>query len=880
MLNVPIYPDKRYSWGPLPVPGLQYKTLIIYTPIPDVVTGTTISLPTKDSPMHSTGPVAVSHPHVNIADLQRSFLRHLQYTLVKDKYSATTADLYLALSHAVRDMLVERWLDTQQSYYINDAKRVYYISMEFLMGRTLGNSLINLGIMDQWEAALRELGISVDDLADKEWDAGLGNGGLGRLAACFLDSMATMALPAYGYGIRYEYGMFYQRIVDGGQQEVPDNWLRYGNPWEFGRQEHLHKIQYQGRVVEYSGEKGEKCYSWIDTQNVMALAYDVPIPGYGNDTVNTMRLWSAKSTRDFELASFNQGNYVGAVESKMRTENISKVLYPADHMLEGRELRLRQEYFLSSATVQDIFYRFAKNHDDLSQLPAKVAIQLNDTHPTLAIPELMRILLDEKRLDWESAWDIAVRTFAYTNHTILPEALERWPVALMGYILPRHLQIIYEINDRFLREVAIRFPGDSQKMTRMSIVGENGEKHLRMAHLAIVGSHSINGVSTLHSQILKDNIFSDFYQMWPERFNNKTNGITQRRWLSHANHGLAGLISSKISDSWITDLDQLSKLRQYADDRDFQQRWIDIKQGNKRRLAERIFRETGLRVSPDSMFDCQTKRIHEYKRQLLNLLHVITRYQRIKLNPGLNMAPRTVIFSGKAAPSYLMAKLIIRLINAVGTVINNDPSVSHLLKMVFLPNYNVSLAEIILPAADLSEQISTAGTEASGTGNMKYALNGALTIGTLDGANIEIMEEVGQANIFIFGLTAPQVSSLKSNGYRPLDYYYRNQELRRAIDMIGDGTFSPGDPGLYRPIVESLLGADNYLLLADYAAYLECQEQVDKLYQQPWQWARTSILNTAGMGKFSSDRTIAEYAREIWGIHKEQVSRHSRRDLH
>jgi starch phosphorylase len=812
-------------------------------------------------------------------DLQRAFLRHLQYTLVRDKFSATKADLYLALSYAVRDLLVERWLDTQQSYYINDAKRVYYISMEFLMGRTLGNSLINLGIMDEWETALKQMGIDVEELKENEWDAGLGNGGLGRLAACFLDSMATMSLPAYGYGIRYEYGMFYQRIVDGAQFEVPDNWLRYGNPWEFDRQEHLHKIQYQGHCVEYTGEHGEKCHTWVDTHDVMALAYDVPIPGFGNETVNTMRLWSAKSTRDFELESFNRGNYIGAVESKMKTENISKVLYPADHMLEGKELRLRQEYFLSSATVQDIFYRFAKKHDDLNLLPEKVAIQLNDTHPTLAIPELMRILIDEKKLPWDAAWDLATRTFAYTNHTILPEALEKWPVAMMEYILPRHLLIIYQINEHFLKEVAQRFPEDYAKLRRMSIVGEDGEKHVRMAHLAIVGSHSVNGVSALHSEILKDNLFHDFYQMWPERFNNKTNGITQRRWLKHANRWLSDLISSKIGEGWITDLDELKKLKEFAEDREFQQQWIEVKRANKQRLADHVFQQSGLEISPDSMFDCQTKRIHEYKRQLLNVLHVVTRYNRIKANPGLNIAPRTVIFSGKAAPSYQMAKLTIRLINAVSAVVNNDPSVNKLLKVAFLPNYNVSLAEMIFPASDLSEQISTAGTEASGTGNMKYALNGALTIGTLDGANIEIMEEVGRENIFIFGMTTEQVNSLKGAGYRPQDYYYRNQELKQAIDMIANGTFSHGDQHLFSSIVDTLLGVDNYLLLADYASYIDCQADVDKLYLQPYEWARISILNTAGMGKFSSDRTIAEYAREIWGISPEKIGRHSRRDL-
>ncbi|KAB0669491.1 glycogen/starch/alpha-glucan phosphorylase [Oryzomonas sagensis] len=812
-------------------------------------------------------------------DLQRSFMRHLHYTLVKDKYSATKADLYLALAFAVRDMLAERWLDTQQSYYINDAKRVYYISMEFLMGRSLGNSLINLGIREKWENALMEMGIDLEDIAETEWDAGLGNGGLGRLAACFLDSMATMSLPAYGYGIRYEYGMFYQKIIDGGQYELPDNWLRYENPWEFGRQEHLHKIRYEGRVVESSDPAGEVRHSWVDTHDVMALAYDVPVPGYGNETVNTMRLWSAKSTREFELESFNRGNYVGAVESKMKTENISKVLYPADHMAEGRELRLRQEYFLASATVQDIFYRFSKKHDDLNLLPEKVAIQLNDTHPTLAIPELLRILLDEKLLSWETAWDLSVKTFAYTNHTILPEALEKWPVRMLEGILPRHLQIIYRINDCFLKEARARFPGNNDRLRRMSIVGEEGEKHIRMAHLAIVGSHSINGVSVLHSEILKDHLFSDFFALWPERFNNKTNGITQRRWLKCANPWLSDLISSTIGDAWVTNLDELQKLRAMADDRDFQQQWAEVKRANKQRLADYIYRHNGIQVSPDSLFDCQTKRLHEYKRQLLNVLHVIARYNRIKANPGLNVPPRTVIFSGKAAPSYFMAKLIIRLINAAGEVINNDPAAHDRLKVVFLANYSVSLAELIFPAADLSEQISTAGTEASGTGNMKYALNGALTIGTLDGANIEIMEEVGRKNVFIFGMNAEQVEGLKRAGYRPDDYYSHNQELRQAMDMIADGTFSPGDPGLFRPIVDNLLGNDPYLLLADYASYAACQDEVDRLYRHPHEWTRKSILNTAGMGKFSSDRTIAEYAREIWDVKPEKIGRHSRRDL-
>jgi glycogen phosphorylase len=829
--------------------------------------------------MTSVDPLPACDKKPTAADLQRSFLRHLQYTLVKDKYTATKADLYQALAYAVRDVLVNRWLDTQQSYYINDSKRVYYMSMEFLMGRTLGNSLINLGIMEEWQTALKQMGIDIEELQEEEWDAGLGNGGLGRLAACFLDSMATMSLPAYGYGIRYEYGMFYQKILDGAQHEFPDNWLRYGNPWEFDRQEHLHQIKFHGRVENYCDERGDTRYSWVDTTDVMALAYDFPIPGYGNETVNTMRLWSAKSTRDFELGSFNQGNYIGAVESKMRTENISKVLYPADHMAEGKELRLRQEYFLSSATVQDIFYRFLKKHDNLAMLPEKVAIQLNDTHPTLAIPELLRILLDDKRLGWDDAWKIALNTFAYTNHTVLPEALEKWPVEMMERILPRHLQIIYRINELFIQQIVARFPGDNDRLQRMSIIGENGERCVRMAHLAIVGSHSVNGVSALHSEILKDDLFHDFYELWPERFNNKTNGITQRRWLKYCNRWLADLISSRISDGWVTNLDELRKLIPLAEDPGFQQQWIEVKRANKVTLADYIRAHNGIDVSPDSMFDCQTKRLHEYKRQLLNVLHVITRYNRIKANPGGNYAPRTVIFGGKAAPSYYMAKLIIRLINSVGSVVNSDPETNGLLKVVFLGNYNVSLAEMIFPASDLSEQISTAGTEASGTGNMKYSLNGALTVGTLDGANIEIMEEVGRDNIFIFGLTAPQVTGLKKAGYQPYEYYSRNPELKQAIDMIGNGSFSGQEPDLFKPIVDTLLGLDHYLLLADYSSYIACQDEVDKLYLQPHEWARTSILNTAAMGKFSSDRTIAEYAREIWGIKPETISRHSRRDL-
>ncbi|MBL7669339.1 MAG: glycogen/starch/alpha-glucan phosphorylase [Bdellovibrionaceae bacterium] len=814
-----------------------------------------------------------------IEDLQRSFLHHLQDTLVKDKYSASPVDLYNALAYSVRDLLIEGWLDTQQSYYRKDSKRVYYLSMEFLVGRFLQNNLMNLGLWEEWKAALAGMGIELEKILELEWDAGLGNGGLGRLAACFLDSMATLKLPAFGYGIRYEYGMFYQRIVDGGQSEMTDSWLRYTYPWEYVRQDHLHRIQFDGRTTEYVDEKGQQRFAWVDTRDVMALAYDIPISGYENETVNTLRLWSAKATREFELGFFNQGNYIGAVESKMKSENISKVLYPADHMAEGRELRLRQEYFLCAATLRDILNRFLKKHNNLKELPDKVAIQLNDTHPTLVIPELMRILLDEHRLGWDEAWSITRATVAYTNHTIMSEALEKWPVSMMASILPRHLQIIFKINFDFLNELAARYPGDHDRARRMSIIGEEGERTVRMAHLAIIGSHSINGVSALHSEILKNELFRDFFELWPERFSNKTNGITQRRWLRHSNNPLSDLISSKIGSDWVKNLDQLQRLRDFAKDKSFQKDWIEVKRANKEALAAHILKNNKVEVSPDSMFDCQTKRIHEYKRQLLAAIHAITRYQRIKANPKGVWAPRTIIFSGKAAPSYFSAKRIIRLISGIGEVINNDPEVQSLLKVVFLANYNVSLAELIFPASDLSEQISTAGTEASGTGNMKYALNGALTIGTLDGANIEIMEEVGRENIFIFGMNAQEVGNLKRSGYRPYEFYQQNSELRGALDMIRQGVFSRGDQDLFRPIVEDLLSQDHYCLLADYASYVAVQEEVDKLYLKPSAWAEKSILNVAGMGKFSSDRTINEYAKDIWNIKPEEVQHFNREEF-
>ena len=797
----------------------------------------------------------------------KSFLEHLEYTLGKDKYSATKYDGFNALAYAVRDHLVERWLDTQQAYYNSDDKRVYYISMEFLMGRALGNSLINLGVLNDFREAVTSLGYDFEAILAEEQDAGLGNGGLGRLAACFLDSMATMSIPAYGYGIRYEYGIFRQNIVDGAQVEIPDNWLRYRNPWELDRQEHLHTVKFYGRVITTINASGHLVKEWVDTEDVMAMAYDTPIPGYQTHSVNTLRLWSAKSSREFDLKFFNEGNYIRAVEKKMQSETISKVLYPADNVIEGKELRFKQEYFLASATVHDVLYRFKKKHSDLKLLPRKVAIQLNDTHPTLAIPEMMRVLIDLENLSWEEAWEITSETFAYTNHTILPEALEQWPVWFFEQILPRHLQIVYEINEHFIKDVQARFPGEPERLSRMSIVEEHWERKIRMAHLAIVGSHSVNGVAALHSEILKNELFRDFFEMYPERFNNKTNGITQRRWLKMANPALSALIGDYIGDGWARNLYELEKLKAVAGDPEFRARWRQVKRGNKEALCRYILKQNGIEVNPDSLFDVQVKRIHEYKRQLLNLLHIITLFNRIKENPQAAVVPRTFIFAGKAAPSYVAAKLTIRLISAVADLVNRDPDVAGRIKVVFLANYGVSLAEGIFPASDLSEQISTAGTEASGTGNMKFALNGALTIGTLDGANIEIMEEVGRENIFIFGLTAAQVADLKTRGYNPKEYYNGNPELRRVLDMISSGFFSPGVPELFTPITDSLLNlGDHYMLLADYASYLACQEQVGELFLNQDEWARRAILNTAGMGKFSSDRTIEEYAREIWGI--------------
>lgn len=792
---------------------------------------------------------------------------HILSSLAKDLNRALKYDYYNAVAYAIRDRLIEKWIKTQNTYYKKNAKRVYYLSLEFLTGRTMGNSLINMDLMETCHEALHKMGYDLEEIRDVEWDAGLGNGGLGRLAACFLDSLATLEIPSYGYGIRYEYGIFHQKIIDGEQIEVPDNWLRYGNPWEFIRPEHVYLVKFYGKVIQFTDDNGILQNKWVETEDVDAIPCDTPIPGYKNNNVINMRLWTASSSREFDLKYFNEGDYIRAVESKMMSETISKVLYPSDHLAEGKELRLKQQYFLVCATFQDILRRYKKYEKDFDNFPKKVAVQLNDTHPALAIPELMRILLDEENCSWDYAWDITVKTFGYTNHTLLPEALEKWTVSLIGRVLPRHLQIIFEINRKFLEQVAKNFPEDIDKVQRVSLIEEGEEKMVRMAYLAIVGSHSVNGVSALHSDLLVKNVFKDFYEIFPDRFNNKTNGITPRRWLKKCNPYLSALIDSKIGDEWVTNLDKLKKLAPLVEEEKFRLAWREVKQRNKERLAQYIQNKNGIKVNLDSMFDVQVKRIHEYKRQLLNIMHVITLYNRIKATPSRHCTPRTIIFGGKAAPSYWTAKLIIKLINSVADVINNDKQVGEKLKVVFLANYRVSLAEKIIPAADLSEQISTAGMEASGTGNMKLALNGAITIGTMDGANIEIREEVGSKNIFIFGLTAEEIAKFREKGYNPKKYYDKNIELQKVLNMIRDGYFSTSNPTQFYPIVDNILSkGDPYMVLADYSSYVECQERVSAAYRDKDLWDRMSILNAINMGKFSSDRTIREYAREIWGV--------------
>ncbi len=810
----------------------------------------------------------LDHPMTDAESIRRSLYNRLIYTVGKDPITATDRDWFYAAAAVARERMIERWMETMRSYYVEDRKRVYYLSMEFLMGRTLTNCMLNICAEKEFHdalTALAEMGLKPLHLSEVEPDAALGNGGLGRLAACFLDSMATMGVAGYGYGIRYEYGMFHQDIKDGQQVEHPDNWLRYGNPWEFPRPEVLYQVKFHGHVVTYSDEGGQTRHQWVETDDVMAMAYDYPIPGYDTGTVNNMRLWAAKASRDFDLKYFNEGNYIRAVEDKNESENLSKVLYPDDTTEMGRELRLKQQYFFVCASLQDMLYRFTKSGTPLDDLPDKVAFQLNDTHPSIAVAELMRILIDQHQFEWGRAWGIVTRTFSYTNHTLMPEALETWPVPLFERVLPRHLQIIYEINHRFLKDVMHHYPDDPELWKRMSLIDETEDKRVRMAHLAVVGSHRVNGVAAIHTRLMKETIFADFHRMWPDKIVNMTNGVTPRRWLNQANPGLSRLITSHLGRGWLKDLDQLQQLKPLATDAGFCEEFVRVKHDNKARLAQMIEKRLAIRVDPDSMFDVQIKRIHEYKRQLLNVLHVITLYNRIRA--GANVPPRTVIFGGKAAPGYYMAKLIIRLINDVAVIVNNDALMHDRLKVVFIPNYDVSNAEIIIPAADLSEQISTAGTEASGTSNMKLAMNGALTIGTLDGANVEIRDEVGPENFFIFGMTADEVAQAYTAGYNPWVHYDNNAELKQTLDMLRDGFFSPEDRDRFKPIFETLTyHGDRYLILADYASYITCQEKVGQLYRDPAAWTRKAILNVAGMGQFSSDRTIAQYAKDIWKV--------------
>jgi len=790
-----------------------------------------------------------------------AFAHRMMYSVAKDQYTARDFDVYQALAYAVRDRLMERWFRTQSAYYKADAKRVYYLSLEFLMGRALLNNIVNLGARDAYLDALQRLGYDLEAVQEHEWDAGLGNGGLGRLAACIMDSAATLALPFYGYGIRYEYGIFVQRIQDGFQVESPDAWLRYGNPWEIPRPDAIFPVRFYGRTEYVQDGTGGYRVRWVDTDDVWAMAYDTPVAGFANGTVNTLRLWSAKASREFDLQSFNAGEYVRAVEGKTRSENISKVLYPRDDQYAGRELRLKQQYFFVSATLQDVMRRFLKfGPRRWEELPQKVAVQLNDTHPVLAIPELMRILVDEHDLSWEEAWALTQQVFGYTNHTVLPEALERWPADLFQNLLPRHLEIVREIDRRFREQAGAL--GDPELVRRTAILSDSGE--VRMAHLAFAGSHKVNGVAALHTQILRQSTFADLSRVLPDRITNVTNGITPRRWLLEANPGLAELISGAIGDGWIRDLDQLRRLEPLAADATFRGEWAALKRVNKVVLADRVKKLHGLELDPDTLFDCQVKRIHEYKRQLLNVLHAIVLFLRLRDGDDGGV-PRTVLFAGKAAPGYVMAKLIIKLIHAVAEAVAREERARGRLGVAFVPNYSVSQAEVIFPACDLSEQISTAGTEASGTGNMKAALNGALTIGTLDGANVEIREEVGPENVFIFGQTAEQIESLRAAGYRPGPWIEKDPLLRRAIDVIASGELD-GGTGLFRPIVDALTGEDRYFVCADFADYVACHQGAAATYGRPDEWWARSVRNVAGMGKFSSDRTTRQYAEEIWDV--------------
>jgi starch phosphorylase len=792
-----------------------------------------------------------------------AFRDNLAYIQARFPEVATLNDKYMALAYAVRDRLLDQWITTARTYYQERSRSVCYLSAEFLLGPQLANNLINIGIYDAAAAAMKSLGLDLEALLEQEEEPGLGNGGLGRLAACYLDSLATQGIPALGYGIRYEFGIFDQAFQDGWQVELTDKWLRLGNPWEICRPEITFDIKFGGRT-EAGIVDGKYAVRWVPDQVVRGMAYDTPVAGYRNKTVNLLRLWKAEAVESFDFQAFNTGDYYRSVLAKIVSENITKVLYPNDESQQGKELRLKQQYFFVSCALQDMIRMYGQRSRDIRGLDSKFVVQLNDTHPAIGVAELMRLLIDDHGLGWEPSWEITQRVFGYTNHTLMPEALERWSVPLFGALLPRHLELIYEINRRFLDEVRLRYPDDEARLARLSLIDESGPRYVRMAHLACVGSHMVNGVAKLHSNLLKTGVLKDFYEFWPAKFTNVTNGVTPRRFMLLSNPGLASLITQRIGDAWPSNLEELRKLEQWADDPEFQTQWHEVKQRNKRALADFLLQRTAIQVEPSTLFDIHVKRLHEYKRQHLNVLHVITLYNRLLRNPDKFKPARTFVFGGKAAPGYYMAKLIIKLINSVAEVVNNDPRIKGRIKVAYLPDFNVQNAQKIYPAADLSEQISTAGMEASGTGNMKFAMNGALTIGTLDGANIEIRDEVGHENFFVFGLTTEQVAAQRAQGYRPRDFYESDPELRLALDSIAGGVFSETNPELFKPLVAALLDVDHFMALADYRSYIDCQELVGKTYLNKAEWARKSIMNVARMGYFSSDRAIREYAKNIW----------------
>jgi starch phosphorylase len=807
----------------------------------------------------------------SVESLKHAFLDSLRYDQGRRPERATALDYYLAVASSIRDRLTQRWVDTSRTYVKEDARIVCYFSAEFLLGPHLGNNLLNLGITANALQAMQELGLNPETIIETEEEPGLGNGGLGRLAACYMDSLATLQIPALGFGIRYEFGIFDQIIRDGWQVEVTDKWLQWGNPWEIPRPEGALEVGFGGHTETYTDVHGVQKVRWIPGHVVKAVPYDTPISGYHNNTVNTLRLWKAEAVDSFDFKAFNAADYVGAVHDKMQSENISKVLYPNDERIEGKELRLEQQFFFVSASLQNLVNIHLIHKRPLQDFHAKFAIQMNDTHPSIAVAELMRLLVDEHDVPWDAAWQTTQNALGFTNHTILPEALEKWSLPLFQNLLPRHLEIIYEINRRFLDEVRAKFPGDDDRARTLSLIDESGERYVRMANLACVGSHAINGVAALHTKLLEEYVLHDFYEMYPQRFSNKTNGVTPRRWMALANPGLAALITRKIGDGWISNLDQLRTLETHIDDAGFLEEWRTSQHNVKQNLVNYIAQKTGTVVDPASMFDTMVKRLHEYKRQHLKVLHIITLYNRIKHNPSSYVVPRTFLFGGKAAPGYYMAKLIIKLINSVAEVVNVDSDVGGRLRVVFLPDYNVTFGQRVYPAADLSEQISLAGKEASGTGNMKFSMNGALTVGTLDGANIEIRESVGAENFFLFGMTTDQVYAAKAAGYNPASYYHGNAELKETIDELRSGRFSRGDQNLFKPLTDSLLSQDPYMLLADYQSYIECQDRIDQAYLEVDHWTRMSILNTARMGKFSSDRAIREYANEIWHVKPVEV---------